>query len=86
MFMDDNEVRDIIGPTSLHQLTHHVVATIQTLRVGENETQLLLIKKKEQMKISFTNITHKVCCVKCVIFGLFLQTWQPTKVCVCACG
>ena len=41
VFMNDNEISDVIGPTRLHQLTHHIVTTIQPLRVGKHKSQLL---------------------------------------------
>ena len=46
MFMDDNEIGDIIGPARLHQLTHYIVTTIQPLRVGKHKSELLYRKGK----------------------------------------
>ena len=39
--MDDNEVGNVIRPAGLNQLTHHIVATVESLGVGKHKTQLL---------------------------------------------
>jgi hypothetical protein len=41
MFMKYDEVCDVIGTASLGKVLHYVVASVDPVRVGENQTHLL---------------------------------------------
>ena len=41
VLVDDNEICHVVGPACSHQLIELIVAPVQTLRVGDQELELL---------------------------------------------
>lgn len=46
VFMNDDEISDVICLACLHQLTHHIVSSVEPLGIGKQQPQLLREKKQ----------------------------------------
>lgn len=41
VFMENNEISNVVGTTSIRQLFYNVVSSVDSMRVGENEPHFL---------------------------------------------
>ena len=46
MLVDNDDIRDVIGSTSLHQLCRFIVATVDSLTVRNDQLYLLQVQKQ----------------------------------------
>ena len=51
MLLEKDQVRDVVGATCLDERLHLVVTAVDSLRVGQQQTDLLKTKKGEVMRV-----------------------------------